>query len=168
MGVGVLAVRVNALADLVWDHLSWEGMEKLCGGPLYEAIEFDIPRNRVGSTKTYRMKDGAPLRVKLLAVDESERTYRYRLIDNGSLPVTDYTGYVRVTPCGPQACHVNFRVEFQAVGISDDEFHALWMRMATMEVEDVRRRVETTPDVDRDATTSLTRRAHDTYLGRSR
>jgi hypothetical protein len=146
MGVGVLAVRVNAPADLVWDHLSWEGMQKLCGGPLYEAVEFDTPRNRVGSTKTYRMKDGAPLRVKLLEVDEVERNYRYRLIDNGSLPVTDYVGYVRVTPCGPEACHVNFRVEFHAVGMTDAEFHALWMHMETLEIEDVRRRVEASPE----------------------
>jgi hypothetical protein len=112
-------------------------------GPLIARVEFDEPRNRPGSTKTYWLHEGAPVRVKLVDIDESEMTYRYRLIDDGSLPATDYVGCVRVTACGPDACHLKVETTFTAVGVTEDEFLKIWLEMETVEVEDVRRRVET-------------------------
>jgi hypothetical protein len=51
----------------------------------------------------------------------------YRLIDTGPMPVVDYVGQVRITPAGPDACHVKVASTCSPVAISDEE----WVRMYT-------------------------------------
>jgi hypothetical protein len=146
MGIVGLATRIEAPAQTVWEHINFEGMACLAGGRLIQRVEFDSPRNRVGSIKTYYTEKWLPVRVKLLEVDEEERMYRYRIVDDGSaMPGTDYLACLRVTPAGPDACHLKIEVSFTPIGVTDEDFRAIWTQMENINVEDIRRLVEKRP-----------------------
>jgi hypothetical protein len=143
MSIVGLATRIEAPARAVWDHISWEGMRCLAGGRLIERVEFAEPRNQVGSLKTYYIATGLPVVVKLLELDDAAMTYRYRIVDDGSaLPGTDYVGCLRITPCGPQACHLKIEASVTPIGVTEEEFRRIWTEMEWINVNDVRKLVE--------------------------
>jgi hypothetical protein len=143
MGTVGLATRIEAPARVAWNHISWEGMKCLAGGRLIQRVEFAEPRNRVGSLKTYYVPGRLPVVVKLLEIDDEEMMYRYRIVDDGdALPGTDYVGYLRITPCGPQACHLKIENSFTAIGVTEEEYKRVWTEMEWINVNDVKRIVE--------------------------
>ena len=82
-----------------------------------------------------------PIGERLETLDIADRSYRYRLTDVGSLPITDYRGYVRVTPAGPDACHLKIECEFDAVEVTEAEWKATWLAMENGLVDEIRRLV---------------------------
>jgi hypothetical protein len=145
MGTVVLATRIEAPAREVWNRLSWEGMACLAGGRLIARVEFAEPRNRVGSLKTYYLPNGnQPVVVKLVAMNEDEMMYRYCLVDDGAaLPGTDYQSCLRVTPAGPHACQLKIEHTFTPIGVTEEEYRRVWTEMEWINVNDVKRMVET-------------------------
>ena len=141
MAVVTLAERIEAPADAVWDYVCWHGVAKLdqYSGGFFKKIEFQGDEPKVGITKTIYPHDGLPISERLESLDVADRTYRYRLADVGSLPITDYRGYVRVTPAGPDACHLKIECEFTAVEVSEAEWIETWLAMETQLVTEIRR-----------------------------
>lgn len=137
MPVATVAERIEAPADAVWDHISWHGVERLTGG-LFKRIEFFGDTPEVGITKRLHLAEGLPVLERLEAVDEADRTYRYRVIDCGSMPIMDYSGYVRVTPCGPDACFLKIECEFTPVLVTEEEWAETWRAMEMSLIEQVR------------------------------
>jgi hypothetical protein len=140
MAIVTLAERIEAPAASVWDFVCWHGVAKLAqySGGFFRKIEFQGDEPKVGITKTIYPHDGLPIHERLEELDIADRSYRYRLIDVGSLPITDYRGYVRVTPAGPDACHLKIECEFTAVEVSDEEWMAIWRAMETQLVNEIR------------------------------
>jgi hypothetical protein len=121
--------RFDAPATAVWEYVSWNGMVKLAGSGLFEKVEFEGGGTRIGSIKTLHIGQSLPIRERLEALDESGMSYVYRIVDNGPLPITNYRGEVRVTPCGPKACVLVIAHEFIAVGIDESEWIRSWQVM---------------------------------------
>jgi hypothetical protein len=128
MPIVTVAERVEAPAQTVWEYINWHGVARLEGG-LFQKIEFFGDKPEVGVTKRLHLADGLPILERLEAMDEAERTYRYRVLDNGDLPITDYRGYVRVGACGPAACCVKIECEFTPVDVTAQEWTEIWSGM---------------------------------------
>ena len=128
MTVVAITRRIEAPADLAWEHLSWRGLERLAGG-VFRRLEFGNTSAVPGSVRRIHLGDSSSVLETLEEIDETHRMYRYRVIDDGPLPVTDYQGYVRVTPAGTGACNVKFESRATPVGVSDDAWRAIWLEM---------------------------------------
>lgn len=137
MPVATVAEHIAAPADRVWDHINWHGVQRLTGG-LFQRIEFFGDTPEPGVTKRLHFAEGLPVLERLEWVDEGDRSYRYRVIDCGSLPVTDYAGYVRVTPCGPDACFLKIESEFTPVLVTAEEWSATWCAMEASLIDQIR------------------------------
>lgn len=144
MAIATLAERIEAPADAVWEFVCWHGVAKLAqySGGFFRKIAFQGDTPAVGITKTIYPHDGLPIHERLEALDLADRSYRYRLTDVGSLPITDYRGYVRVTPAGPDACHLKIECEFTAVEVSNGDWTRTWLAMERQLVAEIRSMVE--------------------------
>lgn len=140
MPIVTVAERVEAPAQVVWEHINWHGVAKLEGG-LFKRIEFFGDTPIVGVTKRIHLEEGLPILERLESVDEDDRTYRYRVIDEGDLPVTDYSGYVRVAPCGPAACHVKIESMFTPVAVTEQQWTETWTAMEHSLIAQIRKLV---------------------------
>ncbi|MFV3074067.1 SRPBCC family protein [Niveispirillum fermenti] len=129
MGQARVVRRFDAPASAVWDLVSWRGMARLAGGSLFETVSFEQADMAVGATKRLHLATGDTIRERLEWLDEPGMGYGYRIIDGGGLPVTDYTGHVRVTAAGPDACTVIIRCEFAGVTVEDEDFRRQWQEM---------------------------------------
>ncbi|MEO7468156.1 MAG: SRPBCC family protein [Pseudomonadota bacterium] len=140
MAIATLAERFDVPADDVWQYVCWHGVAKLAqySGAFFKGIEFQGDTPEVGITKTIYPLEGLPIHERLESLDAENRSYRYRLIDVGSLPITDYRGYVRVTPAGPDACHLKIECEYTAVEVSDERWAEIWLEMETSLVNEIR------------------------------
>ncbi|MBY8826350.1 SRPBCC family protein [Sphingomonas colocasiae] len=140
MAVATLAERIDAPADAVWSFVCWHGVAKLeqYSGGFFRKIEFQGDTPAVGITKTIYPHEGLPIHERLEWLDAADRSYRYRLTDVGSLPITDYRGYVRVTPAGPDACHLKIECEYDAVEVTDAQWAETWLAMETQLVNEIR------------------------------
>jgi len=139
-----LARKFAAPADAVWQYVRWHGVAKLdqYSGDFFEKIEFDGDAEQVGITKTIYPFGGSPILERLEELNAAERSYRYRLLDVGDLPITDYCGYVRVTPAGPRACHLKIECDFTPVDVTAAEWERIWTGMETSLMDEISRLVE--------------------------
>lgn len=137
MAIATVAERIEAPAQLVWDHISWHGVARLNGG-LFKSIEFFGDAPEVGIVKRVHLAEGLPITERLEAIDEADYTYRYRVTDGGPLPVTDYSGYVRVTPCGPAACYLKIECDFTPVLVTEDAWRRTWCAMEQSLIAQIR------------------------------
>lgn len=144
MARATLARKFAAPADAVWQYVRWHGVAKLdqYSGDFFEKIEFDGDVEEVGITKTIYPFGGHPILERLEELDAEERSYRYRLLDVGDLPITDYCGYVRVTPAGPRACHLKIECDFTPVDVTAAEWERIWTEMETSLMDEISRLVE--------------------------
>ena len=147
MASATLARKFAAPADAVWQYVRWHGVAKLdqYSGDFFEKIEFDGDVEQVGITKTIFPFGGLPIHERLEELNAEERSYRYRLLDVGDLPVTDYRGYVRVTPCGPDACHLLIACDYTPVGVTAEAWEATWTTMESSLMDEIARLVEGIP-----------------------
>lgn len=143
MASATIARKFSAPADAIWDYVRWHGVAKLdqYSGDFFEKIEFDGDVEKVGITKTIYPFNAQPIHERLEELNVDERCYRYRLLDVGDLPVTDYCGYVRVTPCGPHACHLLISCDFTPVGVTAAEWEETWSQMESSLMDEIARLV---------------------------
>ncbi|MCG2842625.1 SRPBCC family protein [Sandaracinobacter sp. RS1-74] len=147
MGLLILAERIEAPADAVWRYVGWHGVAELdqYSGGLFRRIEFHGDEPSVGIVKIIHPIEGLPIHERMDAFDAGTRTYRYSLLDVGSLPVTDYRGLVKVTPAGPDACHLKIECQFTAVGVTEEAWSDTWFAMERGLLAEIRARVEKAP-----------------------
>jgi hypothetical protein len=141
MPVVTVAERVDAPAEQVWDYINWHGVARLEGG-LFQKVEFFGDSPVVGVTKRLHLADGLPVLERLEAIDERERSYRYRVLDDGDLPITDYCGYVRVSPCGPASCYLKIECQFTPVDVTEAEWAEIWSAMERSLIDQIRAQLE--------------------------
>jgi hypothetical protein len=113
------AARVEAPADVVWNCFRGPDRNRLAIGTYAQAIQQE--GEGVGSIKTTVLLGGGVIKERFESIDEKERHWTYRVIDNGPLPFTDYIGEVRITPCGPDACAVKFQATFTPLGTDEGD-----------------------------------------------
>lgn len=142
MAIVTVAERVDLPASQVWDHISWHGVARLEGG-LFKRIEFFGDRPDIGVTKRLHLAEGPPVTERLEAFDADDRAYRYRVIDEGPLSVTDYRGSVRVTPCGPDACHVTIECRYTPVSVTAEQWAETWTAMERGLIDEIRAAIRT-------------------------
>lgn len=147
MARATLARKFAAPADAVWQYVRWHGVAKLAqySGDFFEKIEFDSDVEQVGITKTIYPFGGHPILERLEELNADDRSYRYRLLDVGDLPITDYCGYVRVAPAGPHACHLKIECDYTPVDVTASEWERTWTEMETSLMDEISRLVENAP-----------------------
>ena len=68
------------------------------------------------------------------------RICRYRLVDTGPFPLTDYSGVVVVTPAG-NGCCLKFGHEATLVDVSEDEWRTSWLAIELQVFDFIRRKL---------------------------
>ncbi|MQA03799.1 MAG: SRPBCC family protein [Streptosporangiales bacterium] len=89
---------VNASADEVWSVI--RDFNGLSGWhPAIEGSEITEGTNDiVGAVRTLALAGGGSVSERLLAVDDTDRTYTYEFTDPGPFPVRTYRSTIRVAP----------------------------------------------------------------------
>ncbi len=146
LSIVTLVERFEVPADAVWEYICWHGVAKLgqYSGEFFEKIEFQGDIAKPGVTKTIYPLEGPPIHERMESLNTAEYTYRYVLTDVGPLPVTDYHGYVRITPAGPNACFVKIECACTPVAVTEAEWETMWLTMERQLLAEVRRLVEKT------------------------
>lgn len=94
---------VEHAADDVWNVLKQFGQISTWHPAItHSHIEGDLPDGMVGCMRHLTLENGAILREKLLAVDDTERRLSYRF-EESPLPVDNYAATIRLTPVSGQA-----------------------------------------------------------------
>lgn len=101
-----IARRFQASVEQVSAFVSWQGMPRLTAGGFFTSAVFpkgDAPV--AGSMRVVGTPDGGSFTEELIEEVAGERFFqRYRLIDTGPFPLTDYEGVVVVTKAGDGCC----------------------------------------------------------------
>lgn len=102
-------VSIAAPADDVWKKLREFG----CMGwhPAVDSTEAH-DGNQAGSIRTLRLKGGANILEKLDGHSDESRSYTYRMLDSGPLPIHDYSSTIRVREAGIMSCQVEWSGSF--------------------------------------------------------
>lgn len=74
----------------------------------------------IGALRIYHLTEriGAVVE-RLIELNEAERTTAYDMVDYGPLNWADYSGHIKVTPAGPDACIFVIRTRFQPFSADD-------------------------------------------------
>lgn len=123
-----VAARFDAPAELVWSFVSWEGMPRLTEGGFFTGADFPAgPEVRPGALRRVTTPDGSAFVEELIEQREGRVfSQRYRLVDTGPFPLTDYEGVVVVTPAG-EGCCLKFGHSATLVDISEEDWRAAWL-----------------------------------------
>ncbi len=123
-----IATRFDAPAEAVWAFVSWQGMARLTNGGFFTSAEFpNGPEARAGALRRVTTPDGGAFVEELIEQTEGRIfAQRYRLVDTGPFPLTDYEGVVVVTPAG-EGCCLKFGHTATLVDVSEDEWRSAWM-----------------------------------------
>lgn len=125
-----IAFKVPLPAERVWQYVNWTGVERLAAGDFFGEVTFEGPENAPGAVRTTRLKDGSFLRERLEEISESDFFYAYSLVDTGPLPLTNYRGFVRVTPAGGnESCGLAFGHSATVMGVAEDEWRRQWQEI---------------------------------------
>jgi hypothetical protein len=136
------AARLAAPAQEVWRYVAWENLELMLPGGLFEAVHYQDRRPREGALRRVRMAGGLEVVERLEHQDAAERRMRYRMIDLGDAPLSEYEGDVLVTPKGPQACAVRFACRYYPLDQEADDFAPAYLAMQRAFVDYIRSQVE--------------------------
>ena len=90
------SITINAPVEKVWNAVKdFDGLATW--HPMFSAgVIKSGANNQPGSVRTMTVKDGPSFDEELLAYDEANRKFSYRLIDPVPLPVAEYTGTFQV------------------------------------------------------------------------
>jgi hypothetical protein len=134
--------RFAAPADAVWPFFRWDNLAAMRAGGFFVAVDYDEPRPIAGATRVVTLGDGARLVERLESEDAARRRLAYAMLDTGGVPIADYRGEVRVDADGPDACVVTFASTCEPVGITADDWRALWTGMQVANAAFIRSRVD--------------------------
>lgn len=133
--------RFAAPAEAVWDYVSWTGVERLAEGNFFSGVSFEDRTARPGAVRITHLPEAPPIKERLEEIVEADFFYRYRLIDMGPLPITDYLGLVRVTPAGG-GCILKLAHEATVVEGSEEAWRAQWLEIEEAVFAFIRTRAE--------------------------
>ena len=120
-------------------------MPRLTAGGFFTRAEFPAgPEIRIGALRRVHVPDGPPFVERLEEYRPDDFYYRYRLVDTGPFPLTDYLGVVAVTPAGSGCC-LKFGHTATLVDIDAETWEPMWV----------------CTECDRDALAGAARRAGD-------
>lgn len=71
--------------------------------------------NHIGSVRTIQLKGGGSLLEKLDAHSDGTRSYAYRMLDSGPLPISEYKSILSVNISGPDSCVIVWSGTFVTV-----------------------------------------------------
>lgn len=121
-----IATRFDAPAEVVWGFVSWDGMPRLTAGGFFTKAEFPAGTQIVpGALRRVHVPEGPPFTERLEEYRPEDFYYRYRLVDTGPFPLTDYTGVVAVTPAGAGCC-LKFGHSATLIGIDETSWREMW------------------------------------------
>ena len=122
-----VAARFDAPPETVWGFVSWDGMPRLTEGGFFTRADFPVgTRIEPGALRRVHLPDGPPFVERLEEYRAQDFFYRYRLVDTGPLPLTDYTGVVAVTRAGSGCC-LKFGHTATLVGIDEESWRTTWL-----------------------------------------
>lgn len=122
-----VATRFDASAETVWGFVSWDGMPRLTEGGFFTRADFPAgPQIEPGALRRVHLADGPPFVERLDEYRPQDFFYRYRLVDTGPLPLTDYTGVVAVTRAGSGCC-LKFGHTATLVDIDEQSWRKAWL-----------------------------------------
>lgn len=125
-----VAFKLPLPADRVWQYVSWTGVERLASGNFFGKVIFDGQANKPGSIRITQLKGESFLKERLEKISEADFYYTYSLVDSGPLPLTNYLGYVRVTPAeGDRSCGLAFGHSATMMGVSEEEWRRQWLEI---------------------------------------
>ena len=135
-----VAARFDAPVEAVWSFVSWKGMPQLIEGGIFTSAEFlDGAEIRPGALRRVTTPGGTAFVEELLEESEGRIFFqRYRLVDTGSLPLTDCEGVVVVTPAG-NGCCLKLGHSATLVDVSEDEWRSVWLSTEHQVFEFIRR-----------------------------
>lgn len=134
-----IATRFDAPARAVWDFVSWEGMPRLTAGGFFTRAEFPAGSQIVpGALRRVHLPEGPPFIERLEEYRPEDFFYRYRLVDTGPFPLTDYTGVVAVTPAGT-GCGLKFGHSATLIDIDEAAWRETWMGIERQVFDFIRR-----------------------------
>ena len=139
MAIFEVAARFEAPAEAVWSFINWQGMPRLTEGGFFASADFpEGPEVRPGSLRRVTTPDGAAFVEELIEESEGRIFFqRYRLVDTGPFPLTDYEGVVVVTPAGDGCC-LKFGHTATLVDVSEEEWRASWLSIEHQVFEFIR------------------------------
>jgi hypothetical protein len=110
---------INAPVDKVWDAIkSFDSLNKWHPG--FSADEITKgENNKPGAVRKLTVKDGPSFTEELLAFDEADHSYRYRIIES-PLPLRDYVSRISVKPGASGGAHVTWSGTFKRKSTSDN------------------------------------------------
>lgn len=122
-----VAARFEAPPQIVWGFVSWDGMPRLVEGGLFTRAEFPAGTQIApGALRRVHLREGPPFVERLEEYRAEDFYYRYRLVDTGPLPLTDYTGVVAVTASGSGSC-LKFGHTATLVDIDEANWREAWL-----------------------------------------
>lgn len=120
-----VARHIEAPADKVWYLVgTWDDTTLSQG--YVDRVE--VEGAGLGSIRNYYLPErlgGGVVRERLEGHDPVNRSYAYRMVDNGPLPWTGYEGRITVTPSGPDRAAILFEIRMTPIGVRGEEVVAI-------------------------------------------
>jgi hypothetical protein len=107
----------NAPVDAVWSFFRDFGGVMKWAGPMVKSCTLE--GEGVGAVRTIALAQGNPLRERLVAFDEGDKSFSYAIIGACDLPVEGYVGSVKLRSQGPQKTTIDWIGTFDAKGAPD-------------------------------------------------
>ena len=108
-------------ADSVWSLLG-----DLRTGERWPAVlRCEIDGDGVGCVRTLHLVDGNAIRERLEARDDGARMLRWQALEFSGLPLRELHYTVTVRELGPDDCTVDWDVDFEAVGDSEEHVRVM-------------------------------------------
>lgn len=137
------AEPITAAADVVWPYVAWESLELMLPGGLFQGVVYDGREPTPGATRRVQLAGGLDVVEQLIEQDAAARRVRYRMIDLGAAPLSEYEGDVVVTPRGPRACALRFACRYYPLSDDAPDFAPMYREMQRAFVAFIRSQVET-------------------------
>jgi mxaD protein len=114
----VKSVTVAAPVDKAWAAVKdFDSLNKWHPGFAKDEI-IKGSNNKVGAVRRLTVKDGPTFTEELLAFNEANHSYRYRIIES-PLPITDYKSSIAVQPAANGGSRITWRGTFKRKNSSD-------------------------------------------------
>ena len=136
-----VAARFDAPPEVVWGFVSWDGMPRLTQGGFFTRADFPAgPRIEPGALRRVHLREGPPFVERLEEYRPQDFFYRYRLVDTGALPLTDYVGVVAVTRAGPGCC-LKLGHSATLVDIDEAQWRTAWLAIEQQVFDFIRKQL---------------------------
>ncbi len=94
----VKSTVLDAPIEAAWALLrDFNGHDRWHPAVATSAVERDLPPDRVGCVRRFRLEDGSELREKLLTLSDLETAFSYCLLDT-PVPLFNYVAHLRLAP----------------------------------------------------------------------